>query len=367
MVQAAYGDCLLVEAGPAVGPHFLLVDGGPSEIYGAHLRPVLKALAAAGRSIDLAVLSHIDNDHVRGLLALFAEVAAAADDAADLPRIRRLWHNSFAQALGSVELTPLVREVVEEAGAAVTAMPSFGRVLRGFEEGDALRRAAEALRIPLNPGIPGGHVLADGARPWRLGPASVRVVGPSREVLERLRLEWLRWLARNRRRLQRGVVAALAADRSVPNLSSICLLVTAGRRSLLLTGDARGDQVLAGLAAAGELDAGGRRPVSVLKLPHHGSARNVDRTFLRAVPAHVYVISADGRYGNPDHEALRLVVETAAEEGRRVRLVATNRTASLDELVESHPPSLYGYGLRVLPPGRHAVALDVPTRALRRP
>ena len=46
---------------------------------------------------------------------------------------------------------------------------------------------------------------------------------------------------------------------------------------MLLTGDARGDDVLAGLREAGLLR---RSPlhVDVLKLPHHGSDRNVETT-----------------------------------------------------------------------------------------
>ena len=65
-------------------------------------------------------------------------------------------------------------------------------------------------------------------------------------------------------------VAAVAADSSVPNLSSIALLVELGGRSILLTGDARADQVLEGMGEAGVLDAAGRRHVSILKMPHHG-------------------------------------------------------------------------------------------------
>jgi hypothetical protein len=125
-----------------------------------------------------------------------------------------------------------------------------------------------------------------------------------------------------------------------------------------LTGDARADQVLEGMGEAGVLDPAGRRHVSILKMPHHGSIRNVSPEFLAAVTADSYVISADGRYGNPDYETLVLVVETARKAGRRIELAMTNDTPSSDRLRTSHPPEQYGYTLRVLPAGRPTLMLD---------
>ena len=66
-------------------------------------------------------------------------------------------------------------------------------------------------------------------------------------------------------------------DKSVFNLSSIVVLADSGGRRMLLTGDARGDHVLDGIEAAG-LFKDDRLHVDLLKLPHHGSDRNVDGT-----------------------------------------------------------------------------------------
>ena len=117
------------------------------------------------------------------------------------------------------------------------------------------------------------------------------------------------------------------------------MLVELDGRSMLLTGDARADQVLEGMQEAGILDADGRRHVSILKMPHHGSIRNVTADFLRAVTADTYVISADGRYGNPDFDALALIVEVAHEQDRRIELAMTNVTTSSERLLASHPPN----------------------------
>ena len=42
--------------------------------------------------------------------------------------------------------------------------------------------------------------------------------------------------------------------------------------------------------------------VDVLKMPHHGSARNCTKDFLQAVQADHYVVSANGQNDNPDLE-----------------------------------------------------------------
>lgn len=359
-IQALYGDCLVVEARSRGSARYILVDGGPGGTYTEHLRPVLAKIAADGGVVDLAVLSHIDNDHVAGLLDLFEELRdpSAGARAVELPRLRTLWHNSFSQAVGSAELEPEIRRVLANTDRTGIAMPTLTAVMRGVGEGDALRAAAKALALPVNDGFPGGHVRV-GARPLELDGLVIHVVGPSEAILAKLRDIWLAWLKKHR---TRGVLS-VAADRSVPNLSSIVMLLEMDGRSLLLTGDARGDHVLDGMREAGLLDEDGRRHVSVLKMPHHGSSRNADRDFLAAIPADVYVISADGRYDNPDHQCLADVVELAREAGREVELAMTNRTPSSDKLSKTHPPKKYGYTVRMLPARENVLTIDVlPTR-----
>jgi len=95
----------------------------------------------------------------------------------------------------------------------------------------------------------------------------------------------------------------------VTNLSSISMLVAIGERKILLTGDARGDDIVAGWKAAGHAT---DKPVhlDILKIPHHGSNRNITREFLELFPAEHYVISADGKHSNPDVSTLRAMAET---------------------------------------------------------
>ena len=51
----------------------------------------------------------------------------------------------------------------------------------------------------------------------------------------------------------------------------------------------------------------GKAHFNILKMPHHGSARNMTERFLNDITADHYLISADGRHDNPDAETLEWI------------------------------------------------------------
>ncbi len=74
-LAAGYGDCLLVSCPVGRRIWRLLIDTGPDECLPA-LTERLQLLpidASGSRRIDLAVISHIDHDHIGGARAVFAD------------------------------------------------------------------------------------------------------------------------------------------------------------------------------------------------------------------------------------------------------------------------------------------------------
>jgi glyoxylase-like metal-dependent hydrolase (beta-lactamase superfamily II) len=71
-LQAAHGDSLILHYGPLTNPRFILVDGGPKGIFKASLQPRLMEIHAARGGgvleIRLMMVSHIDDDHITGIL-----------------------------------------------------------------------------------------------------------------------------------------------------------------------------------------------------------------------------------------------------------------------------------------------------------
>ena len=75
VLPAGYGDCLLISCPVGERTWRLLVDTGPDECW-PMLHARLSELPTDGRGnrfIDLAVISHIDHDHIGGAGLLFSD------------------------------------------------------------------------------------------------------------------------------------------------------------------------------------------------------------------------------------------------------------------------------------------------------
>jgi beta-lactamase superfamily II metal-dependent hydrolase len=328
-LRARHGDCLLLHYGTNSKPRLMLIDGGPATTWGTTLKPRLAQLRPRYQDekgvlqLALAMVSHIDDDHIQGMLDLTSELTEATDQQ-QTPWIeaRTLWHNSFEELTGDQQtrIATLVDQATVQAlsatGSAAGGVRDGAAVVASVAQGRRLRDEAELLGWRLNQPF-GGLISAPaaGGRPLDLIAGSTRllVLAPSQERIDDLRDEWEEQL----RRLQRAGTdeAAIAAyvDKSVFNLSSIVCLVEAEQKRILLTGDARGDDILEAVANAGLLD-NGPLAVDVFKLPHHGSDRNVAPDLFEKIVADHYVVSGDGRHGNPELETLQMLCDERTDD-----------------------------------------------------
>lgn len=336
-LQAFHGDSLLVHAGSAAEPVLLLVDGGPSGTWERSLRPRLEELRAqragdGALQIDLAMVSHIDSDHVAGMIDFAGALVTQQLDSEPLRHVvGTLWHNSFDDVLGDdaddlraaaleVLSRPVADRVADEVRAAGLA------VVASVAEGRELRDQARTLGWSVNAPFDGPVVLPqEGVRTITLGSLRLTVVCPHAAQLERLHAAWERWLEEHPKAVADPAAAQASRDTSPYNLSSIVVLAECDGKRMLLTGDARDDHVLAGLDAAG-IAQDGRTHLDILKLPHHGSIRNIRAEFFDRVTADHYVISADGRHGNPETETLTLIADSRPDDNFTIHL--TNRVGT---------------------------------------
>lgn len=354
VVQAEFGDCLILEYGTGGEPRYMLIDGGPDGIFADHLDAELQRIREAGGGLDLVVLSHVDNDHILGLLDWTSDLIARTED--DRIKVGGLWHNAFSQTIDPQnEIAPRVKTAATTAGM-LGVMSAANATLLGIGEGSRLRANAAVLGLKVNDGFAKNLVSLDTAPgDISLGNLTVKVVGPTQANLDALHDAWMAWLEKHEEAIALGKPhLAAMADRSVPNLSSIQLHVKADGKTMLLTGDGRGDHLLEGLAAAGLLEDDGGIDVDLLKVPHHGSDRNVNRKFFERVRAKKYVMSANGKDDNPDLMTMTWIAQAAKKQAREITIFVTNATSSTEKILEECPPDEFPYTLEIMDPDENS-------------
>ena len=337
-LEAKHGDALLLHFGTIKKPSLIVIDGGPEGVYRATLKPRLEQLrtSRAGTGalqIRMVMISHIDDDHINGVLQMITELDELRADRKSQPYdVLTLWHNSFDDILGN-EGEVLTSNLKGAASAASTggSMPpglpihrDAALVVASVSQGRELRNHAKALSLDINEGFTDliGVPERQKSRSLSLGGGlSLTVIGPRKQNVDDLRRRWDKDIKKL------GVAQqASFVDDSVFNLSSLIVLAKSGKQTMLLTGDARGDEILTGLQEANLLKKG-RCHVDLLKAPHHGSDRNVSTEFFRQVTADHYVISGNGRFGNPEIAMLKML--SSAREDDRFTIHLTNPEARL--------------------------------------
>ena len=219
---AADGDCLLLTSADG---HRALIDGGRSETFQRFTWPALRDLAVGQQKLDLVVVSHIDADHISGILWLMRAVAAWAvydyqvsdggnprfkePDVPRPPDIGGFWHNSWPAQLGGLagEVETYVSRIGDgletsafdasaEPEAAVAVIDAFQGLAESIPDGiDLLRIVDDQTPLSRNAPFEELVLLQDPPHVERLGTTSLTVLGPARKHLSRLRREWNEWLA----------------------------------------------------------------------------------------------------------------------------------------------------------------------------
>ena len=368
-LPAEEGDCLLLHWGTSANPHIAVIDGGPRLVYEDALKPRLEEILEnrdlEQLDIEFVMVSHVDNDHVMGIKKMFARMKTEIEqNLGDRPfRVQFLWHNAFNDVLGdgidkyyktfTSSFTASVggepdAEVVKKLTAELKARTGLetdaaehdaydiGLILAGHGEGRDLRVSHKFLHdrnqiAGLNRPFQsnGSATLITAERtpaPIAVKGLKIKVVGPLEAEIKALQEAFDAFI--EARGLTAEAVLAAYADISVPNLSSIVCIVEFGGKSILLTGDARGDKTLKGLQQA-NLFTNGILKVDVLKVPHHGSDRNVKRDFFEKIIAQSYVISGNGDNGNPDRATLEMLFD-ARDRNDRYDVVLTYTVEEID-------------------------------------
>jgi beta-lactamase superfamily II metal-dependent hydrolase len=351
MLPAAHGDCLWIEYGAGDTVHRILIDGGPGHTYPA-LRERILHLPADRRRFDLLIVTHIDADHIEGIVRLLLDAEALGCD------FDRIWFNGREQ----------LNEVEDLAGRPLGAAQGeyLSLLIRDYEQ--------RTGRRVLNAGLPDGVAVIDRRRdtlPAVTLPGDCRLtlVSPDVDRLLDLKDRWEDELKRAgidpddeqalRRRLasnnqlqpmgdvlgdddeeherrfelpdpddrdlteepgdvlggdggEPGAQADFGSDTSPANGSSIAVLLEYPASDpevrALLVGDAWPAVLEASLDRLLE-DEDDRLKLDLFKVPHHGSVANLTERLLERLRCKHYLISTSGaRFRHPHARAVELLL-----------------------------------------------------------
>lgn len=304
-LPASYGDCLWIEYGVEEDPCVILIDAGPSAPN--NLQSRLQQLAARGRHLELVVVTHVDRDHIGGMLNLLNKDFYGA-------AVRDFWFNGFRH-LPSTE-----------------ASETFGE-----KQGEQLTKLILEKKIAWNATLSNaGFMVAPESCPTFMlpGGAKLTLLSPDADQLKLLRRNWIKVCgeadlyedmpaqtiyfgkhgleAFGSELINIPMLASqpFSEDTSEANGSSIAFIIEFEGRRVLLGADAYPSRILKSLEKTD-----GHPPYwfDLVKVPHHGSENSVSKEFVEALNCKRYLFSSNGAlYGHPAQPAVSRVIKYGA-------------------------------------------------------
>lgn len=365
--QAGKGDCLLISNETAN----ILIDGGVSDAYNLHIAKELSKLRSGKISLDLACVSHIDDDHIGGFLKMIEDLVdwrvydfqkkngntkVKMPKVPRPPEIKEIWHNAFHEVVkenaGDIErmLTASANVLTASSSPIIREQGEFA-----YSKAQAIqlsrRLKPEQLNIPQNKKAGAQFVLfRKGSRPIKVGSFSIRILAPFSSDLDKLREEWNIWLGKSKKQLsaikekvEKDTDALTNAefpniqfyqaaaeeitpmilseielsaklgnrkDVTAPNLASIMFLLEENGKTVLMTGDGHADDIIKGLESTGKLKKNQGLHVGILKVQHHGAIANMTEEFCKRITADYYIFCGNGEHTNPEKEVVELIIRS---------------------------------------------------------
>lgn len=295
MLPAEDGDCLLLEYGEGAWKRRILIDGGRSGTY-----PRVKPMLGQVGVIDLLVVTHVDQDHILGVLAMLEDAERTAE-------IGEVWFNGYDELL------------------------DVGFEKFGAQDGERLTTALVRQKIPWNAAFGGRSVEVGRPMRWFEDGSSLTLLSPDRTQLERLAPAWKRECEKHGLipgREPEPVIPGFEAfgpvdvdelaarpfqpDTSLTNATSVAFLFEFDSKRIVLTGDGVDRRLVDSIRALAKAE-GGRLRIDALKVPHHGSEHNVSVELLSQLDCPCYLISTSGaRHNHPHDVAMARIIKHGA-------------------------------------------------------
>lgn len=295
--EAGCGDSILVSTDEGNGTN-ILIDGGMSTTYQDEICYRLDGLD----KLDLVVVTHIDNDHICGIMELL-------NDTYNRPKIKKFWFNMASEKM---------------------MFNSSNHSEIGQGQGTLFTHFISQFQIPFVNNIYLDENAQDNNLFFVGSDIKLTLLSPSKKSLEKLRDKWnmnevLRdcngrqvEIGATNRPIDRRELATLndikfGLETSLTNKTSIAFILHYKDKKFLLLGDADIKTINIQLKELGYAK-NNKLCVEFVKLSHHGSKKNINNEFLELIETDTFMTLTDGthpnnsKYKHPDKETYSLIL-----------------------------------------------------------
>ena len=331
MLPAKQGDCLWIEYGSKSNPNRILIDGGVVGTYNI-LKKKIKALPVNQRHFELIVVTHVDRDHIEGIIRLLNDESLKVD-------VDEFWYNGYMHIKDPKNTVLDIDESdVDDILGPLQGEYLSGLILkRGWKSNWNKSFGGKAVAYDENEDLPTITLP---------GKMEIVILSPSFEDLGKFLKQWESKLRGkfdprdfkaaledlvDRRDLQpdddddllgekipdidRLVRSAQKKDDSKANASSIAFIASFRGVSCLFAGDATWSGLEISIDKRLEETDKDKLDVNAMKISHHGGKKNTSETLLNLIDSEKYLISTDGsHYDHPDPETIARIIRFGGKE-----------------------------------------------------
>lgn len=346
LFPAQNGDCILIK----LSDKYILIDGGYINTYNNYLKPELIKLSKQGFILSHVIVSHIDADHISGIIKLLEENENNA-----IISIENIWHNSYRH------LNNL---------AANSNIPIFsGKKVESFTIKSYLKeKIKEEKVISAEQGSSLGALILKGDYKWNNefdnefisvnkkqiiqldSNITIRLLSPDEDKLKALKKYWLKELfkkgyitsektsnnyddafefliAQEKEKkiinlkdishsaidLEKLAKTTFKEDTSFSNGSSISFVLEYFGKKLLFLADSH-PSLIENSIKYHYKDEVFPIKFDLIKLSHHGCVSNTSHELLSIIDSRKYVFSTDGsQFSHPNIETISRIITRKTE------------------------------------------------------
>lgn len=289
LLPADEGDFIWVRYGNDENCANVLIDGGTKD-SGAEYADVIQFIADQGKTIEALILTHIDYDHIQGVVDGISRVSSKVLKKV----IKRILFNTC-------------RGISREQGQVIGENRFVENQIKGdrYTGAYGIRDAITLMELLIEKDVADrviDYIVSGMEMIWDKD-ALIRIISPGKKELNRFLNKWEPYckeeevsvyttnLESTRENLINLMKERLGNDPSVNNAASMAFLFEYKDVKIAFLADAKPSVCMQGLK---ELKIKLPCKVDVLKLSHHGSKNNTSDVLLKNLKTEIYMLSTNG-------------------------------------------------------------------------